>query len=81
MKRIIASNAPASVILVPIMLSHGFWRFRVSKLPSYGFWATANEARPDFAMLFSSLFLLIVGAGAWSIDAYFPTRHSPARGN
>jgi uncharacterized membrane protein YphA (DoxX/SURF4 family) len=34
-----------------------------------GFWAMAHEARTDFAMLFGCLFLLIVGAGAWSVDA------------
>ena len=34
-----------------------------------GFWAMAHESRTDFAMLLGSLFLLIVGAGAWSVDA------------
>jgi uncharacterized membrane protein YphA (DoxX/SURF4 family) len=29
----------------------------------------AHEARVDFAMLLGSIFLLIVGAGAWSLDA------------
>jgi uncharacterized membrane protein YphA (DoxX/SURF4 family) len=29
----------------------------------------AHEARTDFSMLLGSLFLLIVGAGAWSLDA------------
>lgn len=33
-----------------------------------GFWAMAHEARVDYAMLLGSIFLLIVGAGAWSID-------------
>ena len=53
---------------IPILLGHGFWRFSVSKLPSYGFWSMAHEARVDFAMLLGSIFLLIVGAGAWSLD-------------
>jgi putative oxidoreductase len=35
-----------------------------------GFWAMAHEARTDFAMLFGCVFMLIVGAGAWSLDAY-----------
>src|SRR6266581_933942 len=55
---------------IPILLGHGFWRFSLSKLPAYGFWSMAHEARADFAMLLGSLFLLIVGAGAWSMDAY-----------
>ena len=54
---------------IPILLGHGFWRFSVSKLPSYGFWSMAHEARVDFAMLLGSIFLLIVGAGASSLDA------------
>ena len=33
-----------------------------------GFWAMAHEARTDYSMLLGSIFLLIVGAGAWSID-------------
>ena len=39
-----------------------------------GFWAMAHEARTDFAMLLGSIFLLIVGAGAWSIDAQLESR-------
>ncbi len=54
---------------LPILLGHGFWRFSLSKLSSYGFWSMAHEARTDFAMLLGSIFLLIVGAGAWSLDA------------
>jgi uncharacterized membrane protein YphA (DoxX/SURF4 family) len=34
-----------------------------------GFWTMAHEARTDWAMLLGSLFLLIVGAGPWSLDA------------
>ena len=34
-----------------------------------GFWAMAHEARTDWSMLLGSMFLLIVGAGQWSIDA------------
>ena len=30
---------------------------------------TTHEARTDFDMLLGSLYLLIVGAGAWSLDA------------
>lgn len=39
-----------------------------------GFWAMAHEARVDYAMLLGSIFLLIVGAGQWSIDARFRSR-------
>jgi len=43
-----------------------------TKIPlwrAHGFWAAAHEARVDYAMLLGALFLLIVGAGAWSIDS------------
>ncbi len=54
---------------VPILLGHDFWIFHVPKLPRYGFWSMSHEARTDFAMLLGSLYLLIAGGGAWSLDA------------
>jgi putative oxidoreductase len=63
---------------LPILLGHEFWRFSLSKLPSYGFWSFAHEARTDFSMLLGSTFLLIVGAGAWSLDAWLRSKRLPA---
>jgi uncharacterized membrane protein YphA (DoxX/SURF4 family) len=54
---------------IPVLLGHGFWRFSLMKLPRYGFWSMMHEARPDFSMWLGLLFLLIVGAGRWSVDA------------
>jgi uncharacterized membrane protein YphA (DoxX/SURF4 family) len=54
---------------VPILLGHDYWIFHVQKLPRYGFWSMAHEARLDFVMLLGCLYLLIVGAGRWSLDA------------
>ena len=54
---------------IPILLGHGFWGFSLRTLPYAGFWGMAHEARTDFSMLLGSLFLLIVGAGVWSLDA------------
>jgi putative oxidoreductase len=42
---------------------------KIPMLARSGFWAMAHEARVDYAMLLSAIFLLIVGGGAWSIDA------------
>lgn len=42
---------------LPLLLEHGFWNM-------------AHEARIDVAMLLGSIFLLIVGSGTWSLDAY-----------
>lgn len=33
-----------------------------------GFWAAAHEARTDWSMLLGCVFLLINGAGPWSVD-------------
>jgi len=54
---------------IPIWLGHDFWIFHLPKLPRYGFWSMAHEARADFCMLLGSLYLLIEGGGQWSLDA------------
>jgi uncharacterized membrane protein YphA (DoxX/SURF4 family) len=81
---------PASLILfinismailstkVPILLGHGFWIFSLPKLARYGFWSMAHEARTDFCMWLGCLFLVIVGAGPWSLDACLSRRGRPA---
>lgn len=50
--------------------------------PAQGFWFMVSAARTDFAMTMSLLFLVCVGAGAWSLDASFgsenPRRNSGA---
>jgi putative oxidoreductase len=43
-----------------------------TKIPfflQHGFWAALHEARVDWCMLLGSLFLLLEGAGGWSLDA------------
>jgi uncharacterized membrane protein YphA (DoxX/SURF4 family) len=50
--------------------------------PAQGFWFMVSDARTDFAMTMSLLFLISGGAGAWSLDASFgsanPRRSSGA---
>jgi uncharacterized membrane protein YphA (DoxX/SURF4 family) len=47
-------------------------------LPKVGFWAVMHETRSDYAQILTSIFLLVVGPGAWSLDALL--RHArPAR--
>jgi uncharacterized membrane protein YphA (DoxX/SURF4 family) len=65
---------------VPILLGHGFWLFTLPKLPRYGFWSMAHEARTDFCMWLGSLFLLIVGAGCLSLDALWAQRRGAEGG-
>jgi uncharacterized membrane protein YphA (DoxX/SURF4 family) len=54
---------------LPILLGHGYGPFVLPQLSRYGFWSMASEARTDYSMLLGLLFLLIVGAGPWSLDA------------
>jgi len=55
---------------IPILLGHDFWIFHLPKVSRYGFWSMMHEARADFCMLLGSLYLLIAGGGAWSLDAF-----------
>lgn len=55
---------------IPILLGHGFWTFSLPKLARYGFWSMAHEARTDFCMWLGAMFLLLVGAGKLSLDAF-----------
>lgn len=42
--------------------------------PQQGFWFAVTDARTDFAMLMGIVFLLIAGAGTWSIDSLFSSK-------
>jgi putative oxidoreductase len=54
---------------IPILLQHDLGPFHLAKLNRYGFWSMASESRTDFCMLLGLIFLLMVGAGPWSVDA------------
>ena len=58
----------AAIPLIVVMFV-AIWTTKVPLFLHDGFWKMAHEARPDYAMLLGSLFLLVVGAGPWSIDA------------
>jgi uncharacterized membrane protein YphA (DoxX/SURF4 family) len=47
---------------------------KIPMLAKSGFWATMHEARTDICMWLGALFLAIVGAGHWSIDARLSPR-------
>jgi putative oxidoreductase len=38
------------------------------------FWAMAHAARTDWSIIRGALFLLLVGGGSWSADAWFESR-------
>ena len=60
---------------VPMLLGHPFLIFSLPHLNRYGFWSMQHEARADFCMLLGALYLLIVGSGAWSVDAWLQRGH------
>lgn len=65
------------VTKLPILFGESFGPFVLRELSSYGFWSMAHEMRTDWAMWLGSLFLIIRGAGAWSLDRRLTRRGSP----
>jgi putative oxidoreductase len=45
-----------------------------------GFCGSFHEARMDVSMLLGLVFLLLVGAGAWSLDSWFAERRAATHG-
>jgi uncharacterized membrane protein YphA (DoxX/SURF4 family) len=67
----------ASIPLLIVILT----AIATTKIPelfraNQGFWFMVSDARTDFAMTMSLLFLIGVGAGAWSLDALIWRQHS-----
>lgn len=63
----------AAVPLIAVMLV-AISTTKIPMLASRGFWAMAHEARTDWSMLLGAIYLLIVGAGPWSLDAVLGRR-------
>lgn len=61
---------------IPILLGHDWLIFNLRELDRYGFWSFAHETRTDWAMLLGALFVLLSGAGRWSIDARLAARRA-----
>jgi putative oxidoreductase len=69
-----------SAIPLVIDISVAIATTKLPMLLQKGFWATAHEARVDVSMLLGLIFLLIVGAGPWSVDAKLIRDASRQRG-
>ncbi|MGC1562618.1 MAG: DoxX family protein [Bradyrhizobium sp.] len=55
---------------LPILLGHDVGMFHLSAdMKRTGFWSAMHESRADLTMLLGCIYLLIVGAGKWSLDA------------
>jgi uncharacterized membrane protein YphA (DoxX/SURF4 family) len=48
--------------------------------PRIGLWAVLHESRSDWAQLLTSLYLIVVGPGSWSLDARLHRRRESAVG-
>lgn len=59
-----AAALPLVVVMITAIATTKYPQF-----VQYGnFWRAAHESRTDWAMLLGSLFLLVHGAGPWSVD-------------
>ena len=70
------TKAPAASVvpllaIMAVALTTTNWQI----LADQGLWYMAHESRTDWSMTLGSLYLLIVGAGSWSLDARTGVRH------
>jgi len=61
----------ASAIPLLIVISTAIATTKIPELlrPNQGFWFMVSDARADFAMLCSLLFLICAGGGGWSLES------------
>ena len=61
---------------IPILVGHGYFLFADPTVSRTGLWSMLHESRTDLSMLLASTFLLLVGAGRWSLDARLANRRT-----
>jgi uncharacterized membrane protein YphA (DoxX/SURF4 family) len=59
---------------IPILLGHSYG---LPALSHYNVWGMLHEARTDFSMWLVLVFLLVTGAGPWSVDGVLMARTDP----
>jgi uncharacterized membrane protein YphA (DoxX/SURF4 family) len=64
------------LVIMAVALTTTKWPILVNQ----GFWTMAHETRTDWSMTLGALFLLLVGGGRWSVDAWFDARRSHRSG-
>jgi putative oxidoreductase len=67
---------------VPLLIdiSVAIYSTKIATFAKNGFWGTMHEARTDVSMLLGLAFLLLVGAGAWSLEAWVAERRGATHG-
>ena len=66
-----ATRVAAIPLLIVICTAIATTKLPELARPAQGFWFMVSDARTDFSMLMSLLFLLRTGGGGWSADAVF----------
>ena len=64
-----ASRAAAVALLMVISTAIATTKIPELFRPAQGFWYMVSDARTDFAMFCSLIFLIAAGPGLWSLDA------------
>lgn len=67
-----------AVIPVLVIIAVALTSTKVPIFMNQGFWAVVLKARTDWSMTLGALCLLVVGAGAWSVDASLSSRRPGA---
>ena len=67
-----------SLLLIDIAVA--IYSTKIATFAKNGFWGTLHEARTDVSMLLGLVFLLLVGAGALSLDAWLAERRGATHG-
>ena len=72
----------ARLATVPLLIdiAVAIYSTKIVTFAKNGFWGTLHEARTDVSMLLSLVFLLLVGAGAWSLDSWLAERRAATHG-
>jgi uncharacterized membrane protein YphA (DoxX/SURF4 family) len=67
---------------VPLLIdiAVAIYSTKIVTLAKNGFWGTLHEARTDVSMLLGLIFLLLVGAGARSLDVWLAERRGATHG-
>jgi len=57
---------------VPLLINIcvALYSTKIVTFPKNGLWSTLHEARTDVSMLLGLVFLVLVGGGSWSLDAW-----------
>ena len=67
---------------VPLLIdiTVAIYSTKIVSFAKNGFWGTLHEARTDLSMVLGLIFLVVVGGGAWSLDAWLAGRRDATHG-